>query len=355
MKTNAAFIRIAQGNPPNYDGAILMSVTDKNRFLMLSFFFSFFLHTFFVMQVVYSDWWDALTMGLVRTHQEVVVEWISQDAGKTKDEESAQILADRPASPNLKTPVKELFIGEEASTAMDKTPGQTTENEIPHLPQGYTEAKILSRSGTPDAASGRVLQPSGKETPVALPLKEIGELAKTLPIEGEEPVASVNKDALDEGIFVGRTVVEVPTDFVKVAVVPDSLFREHARPGMRTTLIHRSPDSNARDYGEVTFGIVQAEYAPYYRKVKDALGHYWTSFCREAARANLADSKDKLVLGFIILPSGETSELVILEHSTDPLIEKLWTRTVKESKIPPFPDNVDEPFIEIGIRYFFNR
>lgn len=100
--------------------------------------------------------------------------------------------------------------------------------------------------------------------------------------------------------------------------------------------------------GPLTFEAKAHKVGPYFKKVKQRIEKYWLSYLVFRYQ-NISPQENEVIISFKILPTGEVTDVNVLEYCGDELFKEFCVAAiVNTSPFPPLPDNLEKDLEEEG-------
>lgn len=189
--------------------------------------------------------------------------------------------------------------------------------------QGIRKSELTKETGQ-ERKDHVIPPPSGTYGITQQNIRETAAESQKVVTEKEQPKASFNVDAKDEGS--GNDPV---------------LFED--------TL------SNAEIPGAPSFNVKQHKYAAYFKHIRQRISLYWFLGYGTRAEIKLETNKDKpIIIEFKVLPNGAIEGVNIVEDAGNfQLASRIVSSIKSASPLDPFPAHIKEPSIDVRFNFYF--
>lgn len=203
--------------------------------------------------------------------------------------------------------------GEESKVVSDKTmAAKDTEEEVLEAP-GETK--------TEEVSEGKQLAKLSQGLPKpALPMPRPPES-----VEGESPVTPSMDEAMEGAL---------KEDIVSLPEISEDIF-------------------STSEEGQLTFEAQYHKIGPYFKEIKKRIEGYWLGYL-VFKYPNTAPIENETTVSFRILPTGDVTELEVVEYSGDIIFRDFCVATISNTApYPPLPEGIKEVEEEGGLDIVF--
>lgn len=147
-----------------------------------------------------------------------------------------------------------------------------------------------------------------------------------------------------------QSVPEMPDKFGDQPSIPQIPMPE--RPKVEYDIINIPEVSESifstPSEGPLTFETQVHKIGPYFKQIKKKIENYWLRYLIFRYQ-NTAPQESEVVVSFKILPSGEVTEVKILEYSGDELFRDFCVASITNTApFPPLPEKLEEELKKEG-------